>query len=177
MSLLRHCVLGLLLLAGCGCTPTFDWRDARPADGLEALFPCKPDRHARPVVISGLSLTMTLSSCSAGDHTFAVSQIEAADAAQVAPLLQALRSALVANVSADASAPSASQTSADVPGATSNPLAGRLVVSGRRGDGSALQAQGEFFCKGLRIYQATVVGHRLDPSAMDVFFSSLKLPN
>ena len=73
-------------------------------------------------------------------------------------------------------APSAPRVAdANVAGATAHPLAQRLVLEGRRADGAAFQAQAQFFCKGLRVYQVTVIGTRLDPEAVDVFFSSLKL--
>ena len=42
------------------CTPTLDWREVRPeASGLVALFPCKPDRHARRAV-AGVCGRLTL---------------------------------------------------------------------------------------------------------------------
>ena len=63
-----------------------------------------------------------------------------------------------------------------VPGATPNPLAQRMGWSGKRADGSTIAAQATFFTQGTQVYQATVVGTRLDVDAVDTFFSGLKLP-
>ena len=159
---------GLMVLAG--CSPTFDWREARPADGLTLLFPCRPGEATRVVQIAGARETMSLWSCNAGELTFAVSRVDASEPARVGPLMAALREALVANVSA--SAPQV--VAAAVPGATEHPLAQRLVLRGQRADGTPLEVQGQFFSHGLRVFQATVVGSRLDPQVLDLFFSSLK---
>ena len=161
----------VVLALATGCSPTFDWREARPADGLTVLFPCRPGEATREVTIAGVRQAMNLWSCSAGDLTFAVSRVEASDSARVGPLLEALRGAMVGNV-----AGSAPETvAAAVPGATPHPLAQRLVLRGQRADGAPLEVQGQFFCQGLRVFQATVIGARLDPQALDLFFSSLKL--
>lgn len=162
---------GLALAAG--CSPTFDWREARPADGLTVLFPCRPSEATREVSLAGARQAMSLWSCSAGDLTFAVSHVDAAEPARVALLLEALRGAMVGNVAG--SAPQA--VAAVVPGATPHPLSERLVLRGQRADGTALQVQGQFFCQGLRVFQATVIGTRLDAQALDLFFSSLKFAN
>ena len=169
----------LAALAVTACSPAFDWRESRPADGLGALFPCNPETHVRQVLLAGVSQAMRLASCSAGGSTFAVSQVDAQEPARLTPLLQALRDALTGNVASAGLAglaPSAPRVAdANVAGATAHPLAQRLVLEGRRADGAAFQAQAQFFCKGLRVYQVTVIGTRLDPEAVDVFFSSLKL--
>lgn len=159
------------LLALTGCSPTFDWRESRPVDGLTLLFPCRPGEATRVVAIAGGRETMSLWSCSAGDLTFAVSRLDATEPARVGPLLAALREALVANVAS--SAPQV--IAAKVPGATEHPLAQRLVLRGQRADGTPLEVQGQFFCQGLRVFQASVVGSRLDPQALELFFSSLKI--
>ena len=176
MRLSRSGLLFVACTAATACSPTFDWREARPADGVTALFPCRPDHHTRQVAIAGAAVPMQLSSCAAGDITFAVSQVDVSDVAGVTPLMHALRNALLVNVGSQMAAGTAAETvTAHVPGATPHPLMERLSVRGQRADGSPLEAQGQFFCKGLRVYQATVVGRRLDAAAMDVFFSSLKL--
>jgi hypothetical protein len=54
-------------------------------------------------------------------------------------------------------------------------LALRVVLEGRRPDGRRIRADSLFFCRGLRVYQATVLGEQADAQALDTFFSSLKL--
>jgi hypothetical protein len=58
---------------------------------------------------------------------------------------------------------------------TPHPLAARLSLEGRGTDGAAVHEQAVFFARGLRVYQATVVGPVLDAEAADTFFSGLKL--
>lgn len=161
------------------CSPTFDWRESRPAEGLTAMFPCKPETHARQVVLAGEPQTMRLAACSTGALTFAVSQVDAREPARLTPLLQTLRDALTANVNgAGVAGPTPAEpriTDIAVAGATPHPLARRLRLDGRRADGSPIQAEAQFFCRGLRVYQVSVVGTRLDPEVVDTFFSSLKL--
>ena len=57
---------------------------------------------------------------------------------------------------------------------TPNPEALRLAVAGRFPDGAALREEAAFFSRGLRVYQATVVGARPAPQAVESFFSGLR---
>ena len=59
---------------------------------------------------------------------------------------------------------------------TPNPQAVRLRLEGVRPDGVAAQEQAAFFAKGLRVYQATVLGKRVPAEAADTFFAGLRLP-
>jgi hypothetical protein len=40
-----------------------------------------------------------------------------------------------------------------------------------------VQEEAAFFVKGLRVYQASVIGERLSPEMTDNFFAGLKLPS
>jgi hypothetical protein len=170
--------VGMLSVAGLvwtlsACSPTLNWREVRPADsGALALFPCKPDRFTRNVVLGGEKLQMVLNSCAAGDATYALSHAELATAAHVNSALQAMQSAAASNLGGSATVLSPLV----VPGMTPHPVTQRWAVQGQRADGSAVQQQFTIFTRGLRVYQATVVGTRLDPLAVDTFFGSLQLP-
>ncbi len=155
------------------CTPSLDWRETRPSDDLTVLFPCKPDTHVRQVVIAGATQSMSLSSCSADGRTFALSHVDVADIGQVTPVLQALQQALTDKLQSTGSP--ARREPASVAGATPHALALQLLVEGHRPDGRALRADSVFFCRGLRVFQATMIGERPDAQALDTFFSSLKL--
>ena len=73
-----------------GCSPVFNWRDVTVTDNLVALFPCKPDRATRTLEVPGLErISINMTGCAAGDATFAISQAEAASAAQAAAWLTA----------------------------------------------------------------------------------------
>ena len=61
-----------------------------------------------------------------------------------------------------------------IPGMTPNPEAARLIVAGRLPDGAAVQAHAAFFTRGLRVYQATVIGAQPALPVVETFFAALK---
>ena len=67
-------------------------------------------------------------------------------------------------------------TPAQVIGMTPNPQALRLSVGGRHADGAAVHAHAAFFAKGLRVYQATVIGAEPAPQLAQTFFGGLRFP-
>ena len=167
-------VLSIALAAGLfACTPALNWRETHPPDSVvSALFPCKPDHHVRRVTLAGAQLAMQLSSCTAADNVYALSHIDVGQADRVTPVLQALREAAAQNIGG----PTAVKGPQPVPGMTPHPLAQRLGWRGTRADGATIAAQATFFTQGTQVYQATVVGARLDEAAVDTFFGALKLP-
>lgn len=164
-------VIGGLLLSA--CSPALDWRETSVAGSpWGALFPCKPDAHVRQVVLAGAAAQMHLASCAADGSVFAVSHVDAGDPGRVTEVMQTLRALAADNVGGAARRVGAAR----IPGMTPHPLAERLAVTGKRSDGSAIEAQAVFFTRGSVVYQATVVGTRLDSDAVDTFFGALKLP-
>lgn len=167
--------IAALAAAACGaaCSPALDWREFVPEGSeLGVRFPCRPDRSARPVTIAGASVRMEMLVCSAGDATFAVSIVEVSDPARIGPTLTALRSSAIANVQGGEPRGSPLQ----VEGMTPNEQAGRMAVSGRLPDGAAVQEHAAFFTRGLHVYQATVIGARPAPEAVENFIAGLKFP-
>lgn len=155
------------------CTPALDWRETPvPGSGVNALFPCKPDTHVRRITLLGAEMQMHLTSCTAAGSVYAVSHVDVGDPGRVTPAMQKLRTLAAENIGGAATVlrPQA------VPGMTPHPLAERLALAGRRPDGSAIAAQAVFFARAAVVYQATVVGDRLDTEAVDTFFAALKLP-
>ena len=154
------------------CSPTLDWRDVRVDGGaLTALFPCRPDRQARAVPVAGSTVRIEMVACAAGGDTFAISFFDVAGPAAVGPALEALRLAMVANIRAGA--PSAAPYAPH--GATPNPFAGRVEAAGQRPDGSSIRAHAAFFARGLRVYQASVIGAAPLPESVNGFLGGLKL--
>jgi hypothetical protein len=154
------------------CSPTLDWRQLRPeGSGIAMSFPCKPERRARDVMLRGRPLHMDMLSCSAGAATYALAYADLADPAAVGPTLVALREQTAANIGAAPGAP----TGLQVAGMTPNPHAGRSAWSGRLPDGGAVQVQAAFFTKGLRVYQASVVGSAVGGEAVETYFAALDL--
>jgi hypothetical protein len=155
------------------CTPTLDWRDVRPdGAGLLALFPCKPAGHVRRLALAGTTVEMTLYACSAGDATYAVGFADIGKLHQVEGALAELSAAAARNIGSTGSTVGAPL---HVDGMTPNPLAGRLAMSGQRADGRRVEMQVGLFARGTRVFQATMVGARLDVDAIDTFFGALRL--
>jgi hypothetical protein len=164
--------LALLVNALFACSPVLDWREFEPdGSGLIVTFPCRPDRHARDVIVAGVKTHMNMLVCAAGDATYALSFIDVVEPSGVTAALADLRAVAAGNLGAVDVAPGP----LSVPGMTPNPQAARLQLAGHRPDGAALQQQAAFFTKGLRVYQASVVGATLAAETYDTFFAGLKL--
>ena len=157
---------------GAACSPTLDWRELRPeGSGIAATFPCKPDRHARALVVGGNPLRMEMLVCSAGGTTFALAFADLDDPATVGPVLAELRSLAAANIAARPGTPSHFV----VPGMTPNVQSGRIALVGRLPDGAPVQEQAAFFSRGLRVYQASVIGPKVSDEVAETFIAALKL--
>lgn len=161
-------------LAGLGCSPTFDWREARPeGEGITLMFPCRPVKAERTTRIGAAAVPLRLHSCSAGGATFALAAADAADPSGVTPMLEAFRVQTASNLAGTAR----EQGPFAPPGATPNPRSARLAIVGARPDGRRVVAEAAFFVKGLRLYQASVLnadaaGGR---EAADTFFGAIRL--
>lgn len=167
----RACPIALAW-ALAACAPALDWRESRPeGTDLVVLFPCKPENFERTVEVTGTSVRMRLQSCAAAGSTYAISHFELADPARIAPALEALQTAMAANL--DDAAPR--RRAWNQRGANAQPEPAHLAVRGKLGDGTAALAQAVFFAKGRRLYQASVVGAKLDDAALDTFFAGLRL--
>jgi hypothetical protein len=162
-------VTSLIALA---CSPALDWREVRPeGSGAITLFPCKPSSHARMVMLAGGSVRLTLSACTAAGATFGFAFADVVDPRRVGPALAELTNSAASNLSGRAEPP----RPADVSGMTPNPGAVRVRLSGRRPDGEPIEEEIAVFSKGTRIYQATVLGPKLDAEATRMFFGALRL--
>ena len=157
------------------CSPTFDWRETRldgtaPNATLTAMFPCKPDHHARPIELNGRRATMQMAVCATGGATFALSAVAAADPGAAGAGLQQLRAAALANVQGEAPALAPWR----VAGMTPNAESARLSTRGRLPNGAPVIEHAAFFVQGLMLYQASVIGAKPDPEAVETFFAGLK---
>ena len=161
--------------AACGaaCSPALDWREFVPEGSeISVSFPCRPDRHSRPVVLVGAKAQMEMLVCTASDATFALAFVDVTDPTRVGATLAELRAIAVANVRGGEPQVAAVQ----IRGMTPNDRAGRLSVAGKLPDGAAVQEHAAFFTRGLRVYQATVIGAKPSPEAVEIFIAGLKFP-
>jgi hypothetical protein len=156
-----------------GCAPALDWRESRPAGSqAQLMFPCRPASHARTVNLAGRQVEMTMFACSAGDTVFALSFADLKDPALVGPALDELGMSLRSHLRP--SQPAASQPVA-VPGMTPHPKAAQWRQAGALPDGRAVEERAALFSHGAAVYQATMLGERLDEQAQETFFGSLRV--
>jgi hypothetical protein len=171
----RSSTLIAALAAACAaaCSPTLDWREFVPeGTDISVAFPCRPDRHARTVAVAGAKAQMQMLACNAGDATFALAFVDVADPTRVGATLAELRATAASNLQ-DASPQS---VPLQIKGMTPNDQAARLSISGKLLDGAAVQEHAAFFARGLRVYQATVIGAQPAPQVVDTFIAGLKFP-
>ena len=97
----------------------------RPADsGITALFPCKPDSHARTVSLAQQQVRLVLYACKAGGSTWALAFADMGD-----PSRWALRCASwPRGRSKNLGASESRSMGLKVAGATPNPLSQRLEI-------------------------------------------------
>ena len=173
MTRSQRWIASLIALCCAACSPALDWREFVPeGSGISVTFPCRPDHHARAVVVAGAPVQMEMLVCSAADTTFALSYFDVADPARIAATLAAWRETAVGNVRGR----EPQWAPLQIKGMTPNEQALRLSVSGRLPDEAVVQAHAAFFVRGLRVYQATVIGARPAPLAVEVFIGGLKFP-
>ena len=155
------------------CTPTLDWREVRPAGSkLVALFPCKPERVTRTLVLADADVQLELLACSAGGTTWALASADMGDPGRVAGALDQLRGARVRNLDGRevASAPFVPR------GATPHPASLRFAVEGGRPDGAAANEVSVVFAHGTWVFHAAALGPAPAAAAVQSFFDGLKLP-
>ena len=169
-----HVIAAVLLATGlAGCAPEANWREfSAEGSGVVSLFPCRPDHHVRPVRVADASVRMEMLVCAAGGSTFALGFLDVAEPARVMVTLGEMRSIALANVRG--AAPRLAL--ANIAGMTPNPQAVRLSTGGTLPSGSAVHVHAAFFSKGLRVYQATVIGAKPPPQWVEAFFDGLKFP-
>jgi hypothetical protein len=163
------------LAAACGaaCSPALDWREFVPeGSGLSVTFPCNPDRHARAVVVAGVTVRMDMLVCTADGATYALTFVDVVEPARISTALAELRVMAVSNV--QGLVPRLSPWL--IKGMTANEQARRLAVAGRLPDGSVVLEHAVFFTRGRRVYQATVVGAKPAPQAVEMFLGGLRFP-
>lgn len=154
-----------------GCSPKFDWREVRgPAAPYVAMFPAKPDTHAREINLDGLPVTMTMTGAEIDGVTFAVGSVELADATQAQQAIGAMKTALARNirariVSEETTAPAAGTTMVELEARGPLKQGERLLLA-------------RFIARERHAYQLLVVGpaDAVSPEAAETFLTSFRLP-
>lgn len=153
------------------CTPSLDWRDVRPEGALVQLqMPCKPNGQSRDVNLGGARVNLALHACAAGQMTWGLAAADMADPARVGPALAELAASAAGNLTAK----QAPQQPLAIIGATPNDASGLQRLSGRLPDGKPAQMQVAVFTRGTWVYQASVLGEKIDEAAAQTYFASLR---
>ncbi len=166
-------IAALAAVCTTACSPALDWREFVPeGTDISVSFPCRPDRHARAVMVAGTKAQMEMLACNAGDATFALAFVDVVDPARVGATLAALRVTAASNLQGASSQSAPLQ----IKGMTPNEQAARVTIAGTLPDGAAVHEYAVFFVRGLRVYQATVIGATPAPQVVDTFLDGLKFP-
>jgi hypothetical protein len=159
-------VVGLLA----ACSPTFNWREVRPAETrLALLLPCKPDKAEKIVPLGGRPTPLRLLGCDAGDATFAIAVADVGDAVRVTDVLAQWQALTLANMKAGAPQVAALALKGAAP--SSAPVL--VKAQGQRADGTAVSGQAAYFSQGTQVFQAVVYAGKLAPEVAETYFASL----
>lgn len=169
---LGRLLAGSLLPLAAACAPALDWREVRPDDAaLVALFPCKPERNMRRVMLAGREVALQLLGCRAEGTTWGLSTADMGDAGRVSAALAELRGARARNLAGREEDAQPRQ----IKGMGPFDQALRFRVSGQRADGSPLAEQAMVFSHGTRVYHAAALGGAPGVEAVETFFGGLRL--
>jgi hypothetical protein len=86
------------------CTPAFDWRTVRSDDlYYEALYPGKPSRAEKTILIDGEKFTMTMEAAKAEGALYAVGLIQLPKDSKISPdaILKYLKNGMLSNLKAE----------------------------------------------------------------------------
>lgn len=175
---LRCLLPGLLAvtLALTACSPTYNWREIRPAGSpLLALMPCKPEQAERPAPLGESSVTLHMHSCETGGLTFAVAWAELAASDPSTEALARWRGAALAAIRVDPAR--AGETDLQwTPAMRGADQALGLVAQGTQHDQRTVQMRAAHFSRGQQVYQAAIYGPALPDEVVTTFFEGLRLP-
>lgn len=175
MLIPSRALLWSALLSVCACSPTYNWREMRPAGTpLLAHMPCKPEAATRPVPLTGTPTELHMHSCETGGLRFAVAwaDVGAPDRVPLALAAWQVASLQSLRVSASAADVEARRWTVVVAGV---PDAQGLKAQGVDPEGQPVQTRAAYFAKDSVIYQAAVYGAALPDETVETFFAGLRL--
>ncbi len=185
----RRLALTVLLAVAAGaCTPRFNWREVRSADGGYAvLFPGKPQIATRDVEFMGNKIAMTMTSTGTGPTMFAVGVVVLPDGAlrtpQRAQTLEWFADGLARNLGAPRATVEPISTPARLAAAGTDTAAfdiasrGKLRDRGVDRDGREARLAARFYVVDDRLFQLIAIGAEgeIPPQALETFFDSFRL--
>lgn len=168
-------------MVGLACSPALNWREVR-LHRLTALLPCKPDSAQRTVHLGGRAVTLNLVGCEAAGGLFALTHAHLADPGQMSDVLADWRATTLANMQSTSVTEVPFRMGAGVSTgsnaqeqSTGVPLPQLLQATGKRPDGSPLQARLAWFAEGADLFHMAVYATQVAPDMADPLFTQAKL--
>ena len=161
-SLILSLSLAWLLTA---CSPEYNWRVYHSPDApYSTMFPEKPATHTRDVDLPGGRLELTMAAAEVDGVVFAVATGEAADPAQANAAVEAMKTAMVRNISGKVTSEKRR------PGPAVD-----IEATGLR-NGQPMRLAGHFEARGKRVYQVIVLGpqRQVADEQVEQFLTSFK---
>jgi hypothetical protein len=178
------CMAFVLAMALSACSPTLNWRIVH-LQQLTALLPCKPEQAQRTVRLGAQEVQMRMAGCEADGALFAMSQVDVGVRTNVSAALAAWRAVTLDNLGG--ATPTALPFKVARPKLQNGHLEAvgdsgqtglfpeRVAVTGKRADGSPIQAQLAWIADGTSLYQIAVYGPRLTPDMVETLFSEIRI--
>lgn len=159
----------MLAVALSACSPGLDWRTVE-IDGMRTVLPCKPDRASRALMLAAVPVTMSMAGCEAQGALFAISRVAVPVGADPATLEDGWRAAALLQMQASQSQ---AQTPQQKP---QSPPMRLLLASGRRPDGSPVQASLAWVVDKGAVFHLAVYAKALDPALTEPLLRDLQWP-
>lgn len=169
--------LGFLLLAG--CSPTYNWREVRPADlPVSVMLPGKPSSLTQRIRLDGMDLVMSMTGAQADDQPFTVACVTLPDdqPGTAERVLAAMRAGMLRNIGGtEERAQAVTVRRIDPQGQARGERPGVQLVASGRAQGRPLRMHALFVADGRRACQLVALGADLPEDEVKVFVDSLKL--
>ena len=163
--------LSLTCLVLAACSPRYNWREASDNGAhFVVLLPAKPASVTRSVDLDGPRVDMSMTAAEVDGLTFAVGTAELPDAAAATRALEAMRTALLNNIGAQA------QGTPTWPGQTDGLARAQDIDARGMARGRPLRLVARLAAKDRRVYQILIVGDEkaITDENIETFFSSFK---
>jgi len=170
----------ILWVALCAaCSPTYNWREVRPAElPVAVMLPDKPDALTQRVRLDGLELPMSMSGAKVSEAMFTVACAQLPDdqPATRERVLAAMRAGMVRNIAGvEDKADLVKVRLIDAAGNQTGLLDGRSIRVQGKAQGRAVRMQALFVGLGRRACQAVALGADLPDDEAKVFIDSVRL--
>jgi hypothetical protein len=153
------------------CAPVFNWRDVTiDATSLDTLFPCKPEKESRKVVLGAIETDLSMTHCDTAGITFAVGHVRISDPALADPVLAQWRNATLASMRVSTSRFAAWNMEL----ASIRSQAVSVDATGTGNDGKHVALKAAWFGRDRELYVALIYGPAWSSDVADAFFTGLR---